>query len=81
MTDIRRYQESDWEAVWPILRETFAAGDTYAFSPQSPESEIHKSWGDVQDAGRGAGRGAAVGPPLLCLPYEQRQVLMLQFEY
>lgn len=44
MTRIRRYQETDWSAVWPILRATFEAGDTYAFSPQSTEAEIHAAW-------------------------------------
>ncbi len=44
MTSIRHYQESDWSVVWPILRETFDAGDTYAFAPQSTEAEIHRAW-------------------------------------
>jgi ribosomal protein S18 acetylase RimI-like enzyme len=44
MTSIRRYQEPDWPVVWPLLRTTFASGDTYAFSPKSSEAEIHKSW-------------------------------------
>jgi ribosomal protein S18 acetylase RimI-like enzyme len=44
MTSIRRYQASDWPAVWPFLRTTFEAGDTYAFSPQSTEAEIHQVW-------------------------------------
>jgi RimJ/RimL family protein N-acetyltransferase len=41
---IRRCEEADWPAVWPLLRATFEAGDTYAFSPQSTESEIHAIW-------------------------------------
>lgn len=44
MASIRRYRESDWPAVWPILRATFEAGDTYAFSPVSTEAEIHTVW-------------------------------------
>ena len=47
MTRIRRYQKTDWSAVWPILRATFEAGDTYAFSPQSTEAEIHAAWVEV----------------------------------
>ncbi|MGC4042999.1 MAG: N-acetyltransferase [Armatimonas sp.] len=44
MHTIRPYQESDWATVWPILQATFAAGDTYAFAPDSTEDEIHKAW-------------------------------------
>lgn len=44
VTVIRRYQEADWPSVWALLRTTFEAGDTYVFSPGSPEAEIHKSW-------------------------------------
>jgi len=42
--EIREYRESDWPEVLPILEETFRAGDTYAFSPQSTEREIRKVW-------------------------------------
>ncbi|MGH6639331.1 MAG: GNAT family N-acetyltransferase [Polaromonas sp.] len=41
---IRRHQESDWPALWPLLRATFETGDTYAFSPQSSEADIHAAW-------------------------------------
>ncbi len=44
MTSICRYQEADWPLVWPLLHATFASGDTYAFSPESSEAEIHKAW-------------------------------------
>lgn len=50
MTNIRPYQESDWTAVWSLLKATFAAGDTYAFSPESTESEIHKAWIEIPAA-------------------------------
>ena len=42
--EIRAYRESDWPAVLPMLQETFRAGDTYTFSPQSTEEEIRKVW-------------------------------------
>jgi ribosomal protein S18 acetylase RimI-like enzyme len=42
--EIRAYREADWPAILPILQETFRAGDTYAFSPQSTEVEIHRIW-------------------------------------
>jgi ribosomal protein S18 acetylase RimI-like enzyme len=41
---IRRYDDTDWPAVWPLLQATFASGDTYAFAPDSSESEIHRAW-------------------------------------
>jgi ribosomal protein S18 acetylase RimI-like enzyme len=41
---IRRYQEADWPALWPILQATFSAGETYAFDPHSSEDEIHRVW-------------------------------------
>jgi ribosomal protein S18 acetylase RimI-like enzyme len=44
MTTIRRYQESDWPIIWPLLRSTFESGDTYVFAPESTEIEIHKAW-------------------------------------
>lgn len=44
VTEIRRFHESDWPSVWPLLRETFAAGDTYTFPPGSTEAEIHRAW-------------------------------------
>jgi ribosomal protein S18 acetylase RimI-like enzyme len=41
---IRPISKSDWPTVWPILQTTFSTGDTYSFSPQSSEAEIHKAW-------------------------------------
>jgi len=44
MYSIRTFQPSDWSEVWPLLRATFATGDTYSFAPDSPEDEIHRAW-------------------------------------
>ena len=44
MLQIREYRAADWPVVWPILRETIRAGETYTFSPQSTEEEIRKAW-------------------------------------
>jgi ribosomal protein S18 acetylase RimI-like enzyme len=41
---IHRFENTDWPFVWPILHATFLAGDTYAFSPESTEAEIHRAW-------------------------------------
>lgn len=45
--EIREYVESDWPDLWPVLRETFAKGDTYAFPPDITEAEAHRVWIDV----------------------------------
>jgi GNAT superfamily N-acetyltransferase len=50
MPSIRRFEEADWPALWPILRATFDAGDTYAFAPGSPEAEIHRAWVELPSA-------------------------------
>ena len=42
--EVRAFVESDWASVWAILQATFAAGDTYAFAPDSTEQEIHHVW-------------------------------------
>jgi ribosomal protein S18 acetylase RimI-like enzyme len=44
---IREFQPSDWPQVWRILHETLSSGDTYTFSPDSPETEIRKAWIEV----------------------------------
>lgn len=44
MTVIRRFEESDWPALLGLLRQTFASGDTYAYSPQSTDAEIRAAW-------------------------------------
>lgn len=41
---IRPFVDADWPLLWPILHTTFAAGDTYAFAPDSSEAEIHEAW-------------------------------------
>jgi len=47
MVQIREYRQSDWPQVWPMLKETFRAGDSYTFSPESSEEEIRKAWLEV----------------------------------
>ena len=50
MVFIRGYEDSDWPVIWPFLRSTFEAGDTYAFSPRSTEAEIHRAWIELPSA-------------------------------
>jgi len=45
--EIRKYQETDWSQVWPIIEKVFHAGDTYAFSPEITEQDAHKIWIEV----------------------------------
>jgi len=33
MNEIRPFRAADWSEVWPLLRDTFATGDTYSFAP------------------------------------------------
>jgi ribosomal protein S18 acetylase RimI-like enzyme len=44
MLSIRPFQSSDWPNLYPILQSVFSAGDTYAFHPNSTESEIQTAW-------------------------------------
>lgn len=48
--EIRPYQPNDWTVLWPILRATVAAGDSYAFPIDSSEAEIHKVWIETPNA-------------------------------
>ena len=41
---IRLATPSDWPKLWPILKTTFASGDTYPFLPSSTEQEIQQAW-------------------------------------
>jgi len=50
MVEIRPFRNADWSEVWPLLRETFATGDTYSFSPDSPEAEIRRIWIEAPSA-------------------------------
>ena len=42
--DIRRAVEADWAGIWPIWRDTAAAGDYYVWSPDTPEHEARAQW-------------------------------------
>lgn len=41
---IRPFEAADWPLVWPFMRATFEAGETYAFSPESTEAEMYQAW-------------------------------------
>ena len=44
MFEIRRANESDFEAIWPIFREVVERGDTYAFDPETTRAEARSIW-------------------------------------
>lgn len=44
MMTIRALESSDWAALWPILRDIYAKGDTYAFPPDASEEEAFAAW-------------------------------------
>jgi ribosomal protein S18 acetylase RimI-like enzyme len=41
---IRKFEETDWDQVWPLIKKVFRAGETYAFSPKITEEEAHYVW-------------------------------------
>jgi ribosomal protein S18 acetylase RimI-like enzyme len=47
---IRRYRESDWPAVWAMVRAANAGGDVFALAPESSEAECRSSWTDAPRA-------------------------------
>ncbi len=44
---IRKFQETDWSDVWPIIEKVVRAGETCAFSPDITENEAHKVWIEI----------------------------------
>ena len=42
--EIRRAEEDDWAGIWPIWRDTVAAGDSYVWLPGTPEDEARAEW-------------------------------------
>ena len=44
---IRPFANADWPSLWPILRETFATGATYGYSPDSTEADARQVWIDA----------------------------------
>lgn len=47
MLTIRRIEESDWEAIWPIVGKEFRSGETYVYSPEISEMEAYRVWVEV----------------------------------
>jgi ribosomal protein S18 acetylase RimI-like enzyme len=47
MLNIRKADASDFAAIWPLLHEVFAKGDTYSFSPAISKEECFHIWMEV----------------------------------
>jgi len=41
---IRRYEVGDWPSIASMLHHAFSAGDSYAYGPDTTETEAHKVW-------------------------------------
>ena len=50
MHRIRRFEETDWPTLWPILHAACLAGDTFAFAPESTEAEMRRAWVELPAA-------------------------------
>ncbi len=48
--DIRLYFDSDWVALWPVLREVFRAGETYPHPMDITEEAARTDWIDNSKA-------------------------------
>ncbi|MEM7243955.1 MAG: GNAT family N-acetyltransferase [Acidobacteriota bacterium] len=44
---VRELQDDDWSALWPILRDVFAAGETYAIERDITEDAARRYWVEV----------------------------------
>ena len=44
MAEIRIAVETDKPAIWQIIKEVIAGGDTYVFEPETPEDEMIAYW-------------------------------------
>ena len=44
MIEVRKPQDDDRPAIWNIIREVIAGGDTYVFPPDSSEDEMLGYW-------------------------------------
>ena len=47
---IRRAEQADFDAIWPIFHQIASAGDTYAYSPDMGKQEAQKVWMDLPAA-------------------------------
>ncbi len=48
----RQADDSDWEAIWPIVKSTLSAADTYPYPPETTESEARVIWFGSEESSR-----------------------------
>jgi ribosomal protein S18 acetylase RimI-like enzyme len=48
--NIRRAQEDDFKAIWPIVSDTFNGGDTYPYPPGMDREAVRHAWMEVPAA-------------------------------
>ena len=41
---IRKFEENDWDQLWPILEPVFRAGETYPYPTDISKEEAHQVW-------------------------------------
>lgn len=44
MIEIRLAKDKDWVQIWPIVREVFQSGTTYAYSPETNKEKAYEIW-------------------------------------
>jgi len=44
MITIRTAEATDWDQIWPIVREVFQSGTTYAYPPETNKAEAYEIW-------------------------------------
>jgi RimJ/RimL family protein N-acetyltransferase len=49
MINIRRFDKTDWPALWKIIKLVFRSGETYVYSPDISEEDAYKTWIDLPE--------------------------------
>ena len=49
---VRDAREADWDQMWPIVRATIRAGETYTWNPDGDEAAAHDWWMQTDTPGR-----------------------------
>lgn len=44
MIEVRKAQESDFDAIWLIFHEVVQRGDSYAYDPETTRQQAHSIW-------------------------------------
>lgn len=44
MIQIRKAEQADFDAIWPIFREVVQQGDTYTYAPETTKEQAYGMW-------------------------------------